>query len=74
MGIWQEFAVLRPSCHWWQFFAIHKVPDMSIIALLVGIVIVLVVVLAVVATVRAIRTDGYRAVPTCPDARRVGLQ
>jgi hypothetical protein len=47
---------------------------MSIIALLAGIVIVLVVVLAVVATVRAIRTDGYRAVPTCPDARRVGLQ
>jgi len=47
---------------------------MSIIAVIIGVLIVLAVVATVVATVRAVRNDGYRQQPTCPNARRVRLQ
>lgn len=71
---WQECAAVRTFCHWWQFFAIPRVSDMSTLAVIIGIAIVVIVVAATVSTVRAILRDGYRQLPTCPDAPRVGLQ
>ncbi|WP_437386305.1 hypothetical protein [Plantibacter flavus] len=43
-------------------------------SIVIGILIAATALSGVVATVRALRTDGYRPVPTCPDARRTGLQ
>lgn len=47
---------------------------MSTLVIIIGIVVLVLVVGATVSTVRAVVRDGYRQVPTCPDAPRVGLQ
>jgi hypothetical protein len=58
-SVWQFSCDVWLFCHWWQFFRKRSVSAMFMVILLAALSAV-----ALSSTIAALRTDGYRRIPT----------